>query len=95
MKQPAILDEKVKRYEGLLREALNAYEVAPLEKSHLWKVARDFASMANSYYNDGKHFMQEKDLVNALVCFSYGHAWLDAGVKLGIFNVSDENLFTI
>lgn len=95
MKQPAILDEKVKRYEGLLQEALNAYEVAPLEKSHLRNVARDFANMANSYYNDGKHFMQENDPVNALVCFSYGHAWLDAGVKLGIFNVSDENLFTI
>ncbi len=95
MKQPAILDEKVKRYEGLLHEALNAFEVAPLEKSHLRNVALDFANMANSYYNDGKHFMQENDPVNALVCFSYGHAWLDAGVKLGIFNVSDENLFTI
>jgi hypothetical protein len=34
-------------------------------------------------------------LVNALACFSYGHAWLDAGVKLGVFKVSDEALFTI
>jgi len=46
--------------------------------------------MANSYYDDGMHFIEEGDLVNALVCFSYGHAWLDAGVKLGIFKVSDE-----
>lgn len=95
MRQPAILDEKVKRYERLLQEALNAYEVAPLEKSHLSNVALDFANMAKSYYNDGKHFMKEDDPVNALVCFSYGHAWLDAGVKLGIFKVSNENLFTI
>jgi hypothetical protein len=51
--------------------------------------------MASSYYDDGIHFIEEGDLVNALVCFSYGHAWLDAGVKLGVFKVSDENLFTI
>ncbi len=95
MKQPADLDEKVNRYEALLHRALNAFEVVAAEKSHLKNVAEDFSTMANSYYNDGKQFMEENDPVNALVCFSYGHAWLDAGVKLGVFKVSDENLFTV
>jgi hypothetical protein len=31
--------------------------------------------------------------VNALVCFSYGHAWLDAGVRLGVFKVTKTDLF--
>ena len=95
MTQPAVLEEKVKRYENLLSKALSAFEVAPLEKSYLWKVANDFSNMAQAYYDDGKYFLEQGDTVNALACFSYGHAWLDAGVKLGVFKVSDENLFTI
>ena len=95
VKQHAVLPEKVKRYEDLLRKALKAFEIVVQENSHLDKVARDFSNMARSYYDDGTHFIVKEDMVNALVCFSYGHAWLDAGVKLGVFKVSDENLFTI
>jgi hypothetical protein len=95
MKQHASLPEKVKRYEELLHKALEAFEISVQEKSHLRKVAEDYSNMARSYYDDGMHFIEEGDMVNALVCFSYGHAWLDAGVKLGVFKVSDENLFTI
>ncbi len=95
MTQPAVLDEKVNRYESLLRRALAAFEVAPQENSHLKKVADDFSSMAESYYEDGMHFVKEGDLVNALACFSYGHAWLDAGARLGVFKVNDESLFAI
>jgi hypothetical protein len=91
----ADLDEKVKRYERLLKEGLGKAEIAPIERSHMYKVAEDFRTMAGSYYNDGVHFIRMNDPVNALVCFSYGHAWLDAGAKLGIFNVDDETLFTI
>jgi hypothetical protein len=95
MKKPAVLDEKVKRYENLLSRALLAFEVSPNEMSHLRKVADDFSRMAQAYYDDGCFFLEEGDKVNALACYSYGHAWLDAGVKLGVFKVSDENLFTI
>jgi uncharacterized protein len=51
--------------------------------------------MARSYYNDGVHFVESEDRVNALVCFSYGHAWLDAGVRLGVFTVKNPELFAI
>jgi hypothetical protein len=95
MSLPAVLDEKANRYERLLYKALSGYEVALQEKSHLWKVALDYSTMAKAYYDDGKFFLEQGDKVNALACFSYGHAWLDAGVKLGIFKVNDEKLFTI
>jgi hypothetical protein len=95
MTKPAVLDEKVNRYETLLRRALSAFEVAAQDQSHLRKVAEDFSTMAKAYYDDGRFFIEQGDKVNALACFSYGHAWLDAGVKLGVFKVSDENLFTI
>ncbi len=95
MNQPAFLDEKVKRYENLLSTALLSFKVAAQDNSHLRKVADDFSTMAQAYYDDGRFFLEHEDKVNALACFSYGHAWLDAGVKLGVFKVSDENLFTI
>lgn len=57
------------------------------------RVAEDYLNMATSYYSDGVHFMDAGDPVNALVCFSYGHAWLDAGVRLGVFATTDKHLF--
>ncbi len=91
----ADLNEKVKRYERLLREALGKAEYSPIKQSHMYKIAEDYKNMASSYYNDGLHFTQNDDPVNALVCFSYGHAWLDAGARLGLFDVDDDVLFTI
>lgn len=91
----ADLNEKVKRYERLLKEALEKAEYSSIKQSHMYKIADDHKNMASSYYNDGLHFVEIDDPVNALVCFSYGHAWLDAGARLGLFDVDDDVLFTI
>ncbi len=91
----ADLNEKVERYERLLREALGKADISPIERSHMRKVAEDYKNMARSYYEDGMHFIRSEDSVNALICFSYGHAWLDAGARLGVFDVDDDVLFTI
>jgi len=91
----ADLNEKVKRYERLLKAALAKAKFAPIKGSHMHKIADDYHTMASSYYEDGIHFVEKNDLVNALVCFSYGHAWLDAGARLGVFDVDDDVLFTI
>lgn len=79
----------------MLDNALEKVQVSVGEKSYLKKAADDYLNMAQSYYKDGVSFKENEDLVNALVCFSYGHAWLDAGVRLGVFTVSDETLFAI
>jgi hypothetical protein len=90
------LAEKTDRYEGLLADALDAAEVAPAEASPLGQAASDFQEMAASYLDDGRHFRQEDDPVNALAAFAYGHAWLDAGARLGLFEVpTDDHLFTV
>ncbi|MCD4704153.1 MAG: DUF357 domain-containing protein [Methanosarcinaceae archaeon] len=91
----ADINEKVERYERLLKEALEKADIGPIQGSHMRSVAEDFENMARSYYEDGTYFVESGDPVNALVCFSYGHAWLDAGAKLGVFDVDDEILFTI
>jgi hypothetical protein len=70
--------EKVARYEAMLRFDLEHVEITSNSEA-----STDFLVMARSYYNDGLHFRAIGDLVNALVCFSYGHGWLDAGVRVG------------
>ena len=92
---PAELSEKVKRYEDMLKRALQKAKYFPTPNSHMNNIAKDYYTMAEAYYKDGVYFLNNGDPVNALASFSYGHAWLDAGTKLGIFVVDDENLFTI
>jgi hypothetical protein len=88
--------EKTNRYEGLLAEALAAAEVTAPVDSPLGEAATEFEEMARSYLEDGRHFREDGDLVNALAAFSYGHAWLDAGARIGLFDVpEDGHLFTV
>lgn len=91
----ADLNEKVNRYQRLLKKALEKAEFIPIDKSHMYATASDFYTMAKAYYDDGVHFVKVNDPVNALACFSYGHAWLDAGARLGVFIVDDDELYTI
>lgn len=93
---PADLTEKVERYEELLASALDAAEPVPESETPLGHAAEEFAEMAESYLEDGRHFRAEEDPVNALAAFAYGHAWLDAGARIGVFDVPSEgHLFTI
>ncbi len=93
---PADLTEKTDRYESLLASAIEAAEPTPDLGTPLGTVAAEFEEMAVSYLEDGRHFRQEDDPVNALAAFSYGHAWLDAGARLGVFSVPEgSELFTV
>jgi hypothetical protein len=88
--------EKTDRYERLLSEALEEATIAPPEETPLSDAAAECLEMAESYLEDGRHFRSEDDLVNALAAFSYGHAWLDAGARIGLFDVpTDGHLFTV
>ena len=93
---PASLQEKTDRYESLLASALEAVEPTPDPDTPLGTVATEFEEMARSYLEDGRHFRDVDDPVNALAAFSYGHAWLDAGARVGVFSVpAGSELFTV
>lgn len=92
----ADLTEKTDRYEQLLDAALAAAEARPPPETPLGEAAGEFEEMARSYLEDGRHFRAQDDAVNALAAFAYGHAWLDAGARLGLFAVpTDDELFTV
>ena len=92
----AELEEKTDRYGELLTEALEAATIAPPSGTPMAEAAAECREMAASYLEDGRHFREQEDLVNALAAFSYGHAWLDAGARVGLFDVPTEgHLFTM
>jgi hypothetical protein len=93
---PADLQEKTDRYESLLAAAVEAAEPAAAPGTPLSSAATEFMEMARSYLEDGRHFRETGDTVNALAAFSYGHAWLDAGARIGVFSVPPgSELFTV
>jgi len=93
---PADLTEKTERYGRMLAEALEAAEPAPPGGTPLADGAADCLAMAGAYLEDGRHFREDDDPVNALAAFAYGHGWLDAGARVGLLSVPREGeLFTI
>jgi len=89
----ADLAEKTDRYCRLLAEALDAAEIAPPADTPMEKAAQECRGMAAAYLADAEHFRENDDPVNALAAASYGHGWLDAGARLGLFDVPDSHLF--
>lgn len=91
----ADLEEKTDRYEAMLADALDSLGGAVPPESPLGEFATECREMAISYLEDGRYFRAENDPVNALVAFSYGYGWLDAAVRMGVFEIEDRpELFT-
>ena len=89
-------DTKLDRYFDVTGRALKKVKINLLVKVDLKKIADDFLDMAKRYYEDAKYFREKGDYVNALAALSYAHAWLDAGARIGLFDVDhDSELFTV
>ena len=90
---PADLQAKTDRYERMLADALDEADLRPPADTPLGSAAAECREMASSYLDDGRHFREAGDPVNALAAFSYGHAWLDAGMRLGYYETDRDELF--
>jgi N-acetylglutamate synthase-like GNAT family acetyltransferase len=91
-----LLRDKCARDLEVTRRALEKVKIAVPRRSHYRRAAEDFLSMAQAYYTDGRHHHDAGDLVLAFACVNYAHGWLDAGARLGLFDVGgDDKLFTL
>ena len=89
------LIKKVEKYQIITKKGIEEIKVKENLTVDQQKIANDFLSMANNYYNDAKFFKEKGDLLTSLASFSYAHAWLDAGVRSHIFDATDDQLFTL
>ena len=86
--------EKLERYYTLTHAALVKAQAAP-ENLNLDHAREDFLDMTERYVADAKYFEEKGDLMTALAALSYAHGWLDAGARLGLWDVGDSRLFTV
>ena len=86
--------EKLSRYFSLTGEALKLAKASG-NRTDLRSERADFLDMIERYYADATHFEKKGDSVNAFAALNYAHGWLDAGARLGLFDVHDSKLFTV
>lgn len=90
-----ISKDRLEKYFQITGEALSKVKFKTPENVDFLKVAEDFLDMAQRYYDDAKHFRDKGDIVTAFAALNYAHGFLDAGARLGVFDVKDSRLFTV
>jgi hypothetical protein len=91
-----ITPEKLKKYFDVTSRALKKVKIAKAAQIDWDAKAKDFLDMAQRYFSDAKHFEKKGDIVTAFAALNYAHGWLDAGARLGFFDVDhDDTLFTV
>jgi uncharacterized protein len=90
------LTEKAERYERLLDTARSSVTCAPDPSTPAYLLAVRVLQIAETYSGSGGWLRKGCRYEDALICFSYGHGWLDAGVRAGLFVIiAERDLFTV
>ena len=88
-----ITKEKLEKYFKLTSKSLEIVKKNIIKGKENY--AKEIIEMVENYLSDAKHFEENEDFVNAFGALNYAHGWLDSGVRLDIFEVDDNELFTI
>lgn len=88
-----ITPEKLEKYFELTSKALEEVKKNIVKGKE--EQAKEIIEMVENYLSDAKHFEKKEDFVNAFGALNYAHGWLDSGVRLDIFDVVDNKLFTV
>ena len=88
-----ITPEKLEKYFTLTETALAEVKKNIFEGKE--DEGKEVIEMVSNYVSDAHHFEDKEDLVNAFAALNYAHGWLDSGVRLKVFDVNDDRLFTV
>ena len=88
-----ITKQKLDKYFNLTEKSLEEAKKNIVKRKN--SEAKEIILMVRNYLSDAKYFYDKNDFVNAFAAINYAHGWLDSGVRLGIFKVKDDKLFTI
>ncbi|MBI4139396.1 DUF357 domain-containing protein [Candidatus Woesearchaeota archaeon] len=85
--------EKLEKYFFVASKALDIAENNISKGESVY--AEVILDTARRYVSDARHFEKKGDIVTAFAALNYAHGWLDAGARLGIFDVKDSTLFAV
>ena len=95
-KDDIVTEEKIEHYLDLTSRARQKATLIPgLGEDDMSRI-KIMLRMADDYYSDAKYFKNQGDYVRAFGAINYAHAWIDAGVKIGLLDGhGDDVLFTL
>ena len=84
-----VSEEKLDKYFSITEEALDKVKASDIDEERKAE-AEDFLDMAERYYSDAGHFREKGDWVLAFAALNYAHGWLDAGARLGFWDIDKK-----
>ena len=88
-----ITKEKLEKYYKITKTALEEVKKNIIKGKENY--AKEIIEMVENYISDAEHFEKKSDYVNSFAALNYAHGWLDSGVRLDIFEVKNDKLFTV
>ncbi len=96
MNKLKLSEELVNHYIQLTTKAFEKATPITKKDSEDDKKLQSMLRMAKDYLNDSKYFLKNGDLLRAYGAINYSHAWIDAGVRIGLLDGhGDDELFTL
>ncbi|MFH1972519.1 MAG: DUF357 domain-containing protein [archaeon] len=90
-----VCEARLKKYFSITKEAFKEAKKSKNRLPELKEAREDFLDMVERYVKDAEHFHKERHMINAFAALNYAHGWLDAGARIGLFDVHDSRLFTV
>ena len=91
-----ITEEKLAKYFDVAKRALAKVNPGKEQPIKWARMQDEFLDMARRYVKDAEHYYSKGDKVTAFAALNYAHGWLDAGARLGLFDVDhDSELFAV
>lgn len=88
-----ITEKKITKYFNIAESALKIIKESIISGKDA--EAKEIIDMVTNYLSDAHHFHDKGDFVNAFAALNYAHGWIDSGVRLKVFEVDDDKLFTV
>lgn len=90
------LNTKTMKYALLLSSALTSAVPAPEPDTRVYRVSERIMMVSGLFFRWGEWFTSSGRAPNALGAYSYGHAWLDAGIRAGLLRASaSRDIFAV
>lgn len=80
---------KLNKYKAITKNAFDIARKNIIKTNNKKKIdsINEVLQMVECYLKDSEFFENKKDYVTAFAALNYSHGWLDAGARLGFFNV--------
>jgi hypothetical protein len=90
------LTEKACRYQRLLQHAIASSEPGSEAGIQWYEGGERVITVASAYSTGGGLFIRMERFEDALACFSYGHGWLDAAIRVGLIRITgNRDIFAV